>query len=382
MGLQMLAAAVGWDIYERTHSYLNLGYVGLARALPVILLALPAGHLIDNFDRRKVLALTQVAFAAVMIGLALSSYFHAPLWITYALLTLSGCARVFNGPSRASLLPQIVPPDDFHNATTWNSSVFQFSATIGPLLTGAMLAYFGVAWPVFLVTSVACAAFGVLALTLHPRLSKRGSEPWSVRNVTAGVSHLWGEKTILAAITLDLFAVLLGGATSLLPAYAKDILHVGPTGYGFLRASPYIGAFLMALWMAHRPAFKRAGPALLWSVAAFGVSIIVFGVSRNIWLSVICLAVGGAVDNISVVIRHVLVQVRTPEHLRGRVSSVNSVFIESSNELGGYESGLVAEFFGPVKSVVSGGIGTLVVVGMVALLIPQIRRLGELKKQD
>jgi MFS family permease len=200
--------------------------------------------------------------------------------------------------------------------------------------------------------------------------------------VTAGISHLWNEKTILAAITLDMFAVLLGGATAMLPIYAKDILQTDAFGLGVLRASPYLGAFLMALVLAHRPAFRRAGPALLWSIAAFGVATIVFGLSTNIVLSVACLAIGGAVDNISVVIRHVLVQVRTPSNLRGRVSSVNSVFIESSNELGAFESGLVAQFFGPVVSVVSGGIGTLVVVALVALGIPQIRKLGELRNKD
>jgi MFS family permease len=380
--LQMLGMAVGWEIYERTGSAMNLGYVGLARALPVIALALPAGHLIDTLDRRKVLAITQWAFALVMVGLACASAFQAPLWITYALLVLSGCARVFNGPSRATLVPQLVPPEDFHNATAWNSGVFQFSALTGPLLAGYIIRQTGTAWLVYALTAIGCAVFAVLAMTLHPRLSSKQTEPWAWRSVTAGISHLWNEKTILAAITLDMFAVLLGGATAMLPIYAKDILQTDAFGLGVLRASPYLGAFLMALVLAHRPAFRRAGPALLWSIAAFGVATIVFGLSTNIVLSVACLAIGGAVDNISVVIRHVLVQVRTPSNLRGRVSSVNSVFIESSNELGAFESGLVAQFFGPVVSVVSGGIGTLVVVALVALGIPQIRKLGELRNKD
>ncbi len=377
-GLQMLSLAVAWEVYERTDDALHLGYIGLARAAPVIVLALPAGHLIDTFDRKKVLALTQVAFAAVVAGLAVASALQAPLWITYALLMLSGCARVFNGPSRATLLPQIVPAQDFHNAISWNSGVFQLSAVCGPILAGLMLKQFNAAWPVYVVTAATCLVFAFLALALKPAPSKRNTDPWSVRGVTAGLSHLWTEKTIFAAITLDLFAVLLGGATALLPIYAKDILHTDEVGLGILKASAYVGAFLMALWLAHRPAFARAGPVLLWSVACFGITIILFGVSTNLWLSAAALAVGGALDNISVVVRHVLVQMRTPEELRGRVSSVNSVFIESSNELGAFESGLVATYFGPVVSVVSGGIGTVLVVAAVAVFIPQIRRLGKL----
>jgi MFS family permease len=258
--LQMLGMAVGWEIYERTGSYMNLGYIGLVRALPVIALALPAGHLIDTLDRRKVLAITQWAFALVMVGLACASAFQAPLWITYALLMLSGCARVFNGPSRATLVPQLVPPEDFHNATAWNSGVFQFSALAGPLLAGYIISCTRVAWPVYALTAIGCAVFAVLAMTLHPRLSSKQTEPWAWRSVTKGISHLWTEKTILAAITLDMFAVLLGGATAMLPIYAKDILGTGAFGLGVLRAAPYAGAFLMALVLAHRPRLPPRWP--------------------------------------------------------------------------------------------------------------------------
>ncbi|MFZ4431254.1 MAG: MFS transporter [Phycisphaerales bacterium] len=376
-GLQMLGTAVLWEVYERTGSAMALGYLGVARALPVILLALPAGHLIDLLDRRRVLAATQWAFAFIVMALAAASYLEWPVWSFHALMVLYGCARVFNGPARATLVPLLVPIEDFHNATTWNSGVFQFSATAGPLLAGAIIHLTGVAWPIYVLTGLGCAAFAVLAMTLHPRLSERPAGGDRGR-VTAGLSHVWGEKTILAALTLDLFAVLLGGATTLLPIFAKEILHAGPVGLGVLRAAPYVGALLMAFWMAHRPPFRHAGRALLWSVALFGLSIIAFGLSTSLWLSVACLAFGGAVDNVSVVIRHVLVQMRTPEHIRGRVSSVNSVFIESSNELGGYESGLVASWFGPVASVVSGGVGTLVVVGLVAIGFPALRSLERL----
>lgn len=377
-GLQMLSMTVGWEIYERTNRPEHLGYVGLARALPVVALALPAGHLIDTFNRKYVLIVTQLAFALITLGLALASWQHAPLWIIYLLLTLSAAARVFNGPSRATLLPLIVPRKDFHNATTWNSGVFQCSAMGGPIIAGLMIAATGEAWPVYVATALACGAFAGAAMMIHPAPSRRLTDAWSWRSVTAGMSHLWREKTILGAITLDLFAVLLGGAIALLPVYAKDILHVGPQELGYLRSAPYVGAFLMAVWLAHRPAFRRAGPMLLASVAVFGLTMIVFGFSASYWLSMAALFIGGAADNVSVIIRHVLVQMRTPDQLRGRVSSVNSVFIESSNELGAFRAGQFAAWLGPVGAVVSGGVGTLLVVLGVAWLIPAIRRLRTL----
>lgn len=402
-GLAMLATGIAWEIYELTHDPLSLGLAGLARAVPVILFALPAGQAADIFNRKYILIATQSAFAVLTAALAFGSwlYWHGDLprpaytAVIYALLVLTGCARAFNGPSRNSLVPQIVEPDVFHNAVTWNSGVFQFSATGGPIFAGLLIASFHAAWPVYLCCAAACATFAVSAGFLRPRLQPRpapdrGSpdQPggpsllsrFSLRSMTAGAGHLWQEKTILAAITLDLFAVLLGGATALMPIYAKDILHVGPVGLGALRSAPYIGAFLMALVLAHRPPFKHSGPALLLSVAAFGIATIVFGFSTWFPLSLAMLILAGAVDNISVVIRHVLVQVRTPDHLRGRVSAVNSVFIESSNELGAFESGLVAKLFGPIASVVSGGIGTILVVAGIAWWLPEIRKLGRLQE--
>ncbi|MFZ4573547.1 MAG: MFS transporter [Phycisphaerales bacterium] len=389
MGLQMLATALGWEIYERTGSALNLGLVGLARALPVILLALPAGHIIDRFNKQTVLVLTQLAMGGVAAMLALASSSDWPLWSIYALVVLAGCARVFNGPARATLLPLIVPAGVFGNASTWNSGVFHVSGAIGPIVAGYLLHKYQAASIVYGITAAGCVFFAGLATFLAPRASERHTGPFSVRSITAGLSHVWREKSVLAAITLDLFAVLLGGATALMPVYAKDILTwggepVGEKGLGYLRAAPYVGAAIMAFVLAHRPPFRRAGLSLLWSVAGFGVCMIVFGLSRNYILSLAVLFVSGAVDNVSVVIRHVLVQVRTPEHLRGRVSSVNSVFIESSNELGAYESGAVAKYAeglipgvsGAMFSVVSGGIGTLAVVLLVALLIPAIRVLS------
>lgn len=415
MGLQMQGMALGWEIYERTHSAFHLGIVGLCRALPVIALALPAGQIVDSLNRKTVLIWTQIAFAIVSAGIAAASFFEADLVWMYVLVVVSGCARVFNGPSRASLLPQIIPagpdgrtdPNIFHNAVTWNSGMFHLSAVAGPMLGGLIIDWMlhaaparppgqsitAAAWPVYAFTCVGCLLFAASACFMRPRPHRRPEGRLSLGNLRLGMlegaRHVWREKTILGAITLDLFAVLLGGATALMPVYAKDILHVGPQGLGALRAAPYLGAVLMALALAHRPPFERAGRAMLWSVAGYGACIIVFGLSRSFLLSLLVLLLSGMLDNISVVVRHVLVQMRTPEHLRGRVSAVNSVFIESSNELGAFRAGsmavlmariLGASTLGAVASVVAGGFGTILVVAGVAAWLPEVRRLGRLKE--
>lgn len=379
-GLAMFSTGIAWEVYERTGNPLMLGFVGLARAVPVILCALPAGQAADIYNRQRVLMGTQLAFVVVAGLLAAVSWCMGPLWITFALLALSGCVRSFNSPSRNALIPLIVDPAVFPNAVAWNSGVFQLSAVGGPMLAGILIEWVGAAWPVYLSTAAGCLVFAVCAWFLKPRPQERAAGNFTLASMTAGAGHLWREKTVLATIALDMFAVLLGGATALMPIYARDILKVGPTGLGALRAAPFIGAFLMALVLAHRPPFRRAGRALLLSVAGFGVATIVFGLSRWFPLSLAMLVLLGALDNISVVIRHVLVQVRTPDALRGRVSAVNSIFIESSNELGAFESGLVAKLFGPVVSVVSGGIGTILVVMGIAWKWPEVRRLGRLEE--
>jgi MFS family permease len=419
-GLQMQATALAWEVYERTHDPLALGIIGLCRALPTILLALPAGQIVDMLDRRRVLIATQVGFTLASGLLALGSIAWwsgalgqgaAGLWLILSLVALTGAARVFNGPSRSSLLPQLIPGGaggtTFHNAITWNSGAFQVAATLGPLLAGWMIWLTGAAWPVYAVAAAACSWFGAVCLFIQPmaresdesggaiagddagRINRGYSNSiWTAFRPSAllpgifeGVQHMWREKTVLGAITLDLLAVLLGGATALMPIFAKDILLVGPMGLGMLKAAPYVGAAAMALMLAFRRPFARAGPALLWSVAGFGVCTIVFGLSQNLWLSLAMLALLGALDNISVVIRHVLVSARTPDRLRGRVAAVNSVFIESSNELGGFESGLVAKLFGPVVSAVSGGVGTILVVIGVAVWLPALRKLGKIQEE-
>lgn len=396
IGLQMMGIALAWEIFARASAEfgvkdaaLALGYIGLARALPVVIMALPAGYVIDSFDRKKVLFLTQSGFALMAALLAYASWAQAPLWLMFVLITLSGCVRSFNGPTRSSLLPDLVPDHVFPNAIAWNSTMFQIAAVGGNLLGGLLIATANHAWPVYALASLLCAIFAVTTLGLKPiahHTAARGK--MSLAGMLDGLSHLWKERTIFAAITLDLFAVLLGGAVGLMPIFASEILKVGPVGLGWLRAAPYIGSGLMALYLAWHPLIRRAGPAMLLSIAGFGVCTIVFGFSTNFWLSMVMLFTLGALDSVSVVVRHVLVQLRTPRHLRGRVSAVNSVFIECSNELGSFESGLVAKLApmwfglsalgGVVFSVVSGGIGTILVVAGVAWFIPEIRRLDKL----
>jgi MFS family permease len=364
----------------------------------VLLMALPAGHAADIFNRRTILILTQMGFVVTASVLALASYMAWPVWTFYVILVCMGLVRSFNGPSRSSLLPLIVRAEAFPNAVAWNSGVFQFSAVGGPLLAGAMIKLSGrvlgqeTAWPVYLGTALGCAIFAVSAFGIRPAPQAsnggaKGENRFTLRAMLAGMGFVYREKTILGALTLDLVAVILGGATALLPVYADQILGVGPLGLGWLNAGPFIGAFFMSLLAAHRPPLERAGRALLWSVAGYGLCTIAFGFSRNIVLSMAMLILLGALDTVSVVVRHVLVQLRTPDALRGRVSAVNSLFIESSNELGKFESGSVAKLChalgmtvagAAVVSVATGGAGTILVVIAVAAAWPQLRKLGRL----
>lgn len=377
-GMQMQSVAVGWELYERTGSAMALGLVGLAQVLPMFLFTLPAGHVADQFNRRTVLLAGQILLMLCSLGLAAVSYSQGPVWLIYVLLFLIGTSQAFKNPSRASLMPQLVPLSIFSNAATWSSTSFQLASVAGPALGGVIIAAQKGATAVYLIDAVAAMTFFVFVLMLRLDPFKRAAEPVSLKTLAAGFHFVYGNTPILAAITLDMFAVLFGGATALLPIYAKDILQVGPTGFGWLRAAPYIGAITMSILIAHLPPFKRAGRALLLAVAAFGVCIVIFGLSRTFWLSLVLLMLAEAFDTVSVVIRHTLVQVRTPDQLRGRVSAVNGVFISSSNELGAFESGAVAQIFSPTVSVVSGGIGTILVVLAVAFTWPQIRRLGTL----
>ena len=371
---QMLTLAVGWEIYERTGSKLKLGYIGLAQYLPILLFTLPAGQLADRFNRKKIMFVTLTMTAVAALVMFWVSATDGSINIIYACLFLNGLARALQAPARAAFVTQIVPREIFPNAVAWGSNSFEIATITGPALGGAMIAFFGKPTWVYLITAICSLAYLILLIGIQVGTPHDHREPIRWEGLIAGLKFVWNTKVMLASITLDLFAVLLGGAVTLLPIYAKDILQVGPTGLGWMRAAPSVGAVLTALYIAHRPPMQKAGRTLMLSVIGFGGATILFGLSRSFWLSMCALMLIGAFDAVSVIIRHTLVQMLTPDEMRGRVSAINSLFIGTSNELGGYESGVVAEYFGTVASVVSGGIGTLVVVLMVGTVWPQLRK--------
>jgi MFS family permease len=375
---QMLTLSVGWEIYERTGSKLKLGYIGLAQYLPILLFTLPAGQVADRFNRQKIMFATLTMTAVASLVMLWVSATSGSINVIYACLFLNGLARAFQAPARAAFVVQMVPREIFPNAVAWGSNSFEIATITGPALGGAMIAFFGTPTWVYLVTALCSLAYLILLSGIKVETPQEQREPIRLEGLIAGLNFVWRSKVMVASITLDLFAVLLGGAVTLLPIYAKDILQVGPTGLGWMRAAPSVGAVLMALYIAHRPPMRKAGRTLLLSVSGFGLATIAFGLSRSFGLSMLMLVLIGAFDSISVIIRHTLVQMLTPDEMRGRVSAINSLFIGTSNELGGYESGLVAEYFGTVFSVVSGGLGTLVVVLTVGIVWPQLRKYGDL----
>ena len=386
VGNQMQGVAVAWEIYSRVSAVSGiaqgawaLGLVGLIQALPVILLALPAGHMADKFSRKNIMLWAQGVLLLCWAGMAYLSFTRGPLEWLYLLLLLDGLANAMANPSRTAMVPQLVPPEAIASASTWSSTRWQTSMMLGPALGGTAIAYFGRPFEVYIISIVCSIVFILFAIPIRPRPHERSNEPVSIRALLGGANFVRSTPIILATVTLDMFAVLLGGAVALLPLYAKDILHVGPHGYGWLMASPAIGSVITAFIVAHLPPFPRAGRVMLWAVAGFGLATIVFGISQNFYLSFAALVVTGACDAISVVVRHTLVQVLTPDHLRGRVSAVNSVFIGISNEIGSFESGAAARFLGPVRAVVWGGIGTVLIVIGVASKWPIVRNIGSLQ---
>jgi MFS family permease len=380
LGLQMQTTAVGWELYERTHSALALGIVGLVALLPIVVLTLPAGHAVDSFDRRKMLIAAQALFAVAWIGLAAVSWWHAPLWALYGCVLLAGIARAFQGPLRSAILPSIVPSELLPTAVTWQGGAWQLAAVIGPAAAGLLIGATDSAVPAYLCAAAGAVVFLVMTTQLHYRQVERAATALTIQELVAGVKFVWRAKLILSTITLDLFAVLLGGATTLLPIYAKDILHVGPVGLGWLNAADSLGAILTAIWLGTRPPMRQAGRTLLGAVFLFGVATLVFGVSRSYPLSLAALVVLGGADMVSVVVRSTIVPLVTPDDMRGRVGAINSLFIGTSNQLGGFESGVVAHAFGPVAAVVSGAIGTILVVAAVAGRWPELRRIGALSE--
>lgn len=371
LGIQMINAAVGWQVYQLTGDPLYLGLVGLVQFLPILVLGFPAGHVADTRERTTVLRLClglELVCAAILGILAFSG--GGAVWPILSTLALLAVGRAFHAPASHALLANLVPKELLPSAIGWSSTVWQAATIAGPAL-GGLLLIFGSGWVYGLASALLLAAT-ILTARIAPR-GVPGSAAMDWLALTGGIRYVWRTKVILGAISLDLAAVLLGGATALLPAFASDILQVGPAGYGWLRAAPAVGAVLTGLYLAQRPIRRRLGVTMLMGVGVYGAAILAFGLSTAFWLSLLALAVSGAADMFSVFVRHSLVQLATPDAMRGRVAAVNSVFITASNELGEFESGIVAALIGVVPCVVAGAIGTLLVAAAAPYLFPALR---------
>ncbi len=378
IGQQMISATIQWEVYEATGNLLYMAIIGLVQALPILALALPAGQVADMFPRRRVMVVTQgivVVGSSILAGCALAGALTP--YVIYPILLADSIALTFHRPARASMMPALVPMHDFASAVTWNSTLFETFSVVAPALAGFIIAWSSPAFTL-LIAAACMAGAMMLTMRLPDHRVTQTREPVTMRSLLAGIRFVFRTRLILAAMTLDLFAVLLGGATILLPVFAKE-MDIGAWGYGLLRAATPAGAIIMALAIAHMPPMKRAGRAMLLAVAGFGVATVVFGLSRNVYLSFAMLMLLGMFDNVSVVVRHTLVQTLTPDSMRGRVSAVNQIFIGSSNEVGAIESAVVAHWLGVVRGVVVGGIGTILVVLAIAATFPSMRKLGSLR---
>jgi MFS family permease len=376
---EMQSVAVGWQIYSITHRPLDLGLAGLAQFLPAVCLFLWAGHLSDRLPRKRILLACLISFAACSAFLLVFAVRGvATVYPIYAVLLMNGTVRAFNAPAAQSFLPLILPREVFANAVSWNSSAFQVSTIAGPMIGGIL---YGITGSPQYVYGCAMAAYSAAAVALSGVQLAAGATPKAVEaaaNILGGLRYIWHNKLVLGAISLDLFAVLLGGAVALLPVYAREILQVGASGLGLLRSAPGIGAVLTSVIVAHWPLRRKAGLAMMWCVCAFGAATMAFGLSRNLALSLGMLLLLGAADTVSVIVRSTMIQLSTPDTMRGRVSAVNMVFIGASNEVGQFESGLTAHWFGTVPAVVLGGVGTIVIVALWAWLFPGLRTLDRL----
>jgi MFS family permease len=375
---QMQSVAIAWQVYAITHRAIDLGYVGLAEFFPTFSLALFAGAVADRFDRRRIVLLTNLGIAACGAALlAMTWTGRGGVLGIYAVIIAFGFARAFSAPAGSALAPSLVPKEDFPNAVAWASSFWQVATIIGPAV-GGLLYGAGGAGAVYATTTVLCVIAAGLVAALRPRPGEVEKKAASWETFVAGIRYVRNNRILLGSISLDLFAVLFGGASALLPVYASDVLHVGPRGLGILRSAPAIGAAVMAIVVAHHPLKRHAGTTMFWCVAIFGVATIVFGLSRSFLVSLVALVVTGASDMVSVVVRQTLVQLKTPNAMRGRVSAVNMMFVVSSNELGEFESGITAAWFGAVPAVVLGGVASVLVVVAYALGFPELRRVDRL----
>jgi MFS family permease len=379
IAVEMQSVAVGWQVYEITNRNLDLGLIGLAQFLPGVLLFLVSGHVADRFDRRKVLLACYSGYAVcsgLLLFIALRGSHSVNL--IYGVMVLLGVVRSFTGPVTRAILPLLVPVEHFPNAVAWNANAFQSATIIGPALGGVVYAI--TRGPSAVYAGAIAAALGALLSTLRikprPRTGQR--EPINLSTVLVGLRYIWRQKLILGSISLDLFAVLLGGAVALLPSFARDILKMGPSGLGLLRCMPAVGAAAMSVFLAYRPLQRRAGATMLWCVAGFGASTIFFGLSRSLALSIVALLLVGATDTVSVIVRGILIQIATPDEMRGRVNAVDMVFIGASNQLGQFESGATGQWFGTVPAIVIGGVGAIVVTAIWAWAFPELRNADKL----
>jgi MFS family permease len=380
---EMISVAVGWQIYNLTHRPLDLGLVGLAQFAPGVLLFLVAGHTADRHSRQTILRICYAAFAlCAIVLLALAFRGLASVWPIYAVLLANGAVRAFNGPASQSFLPQLVKPEHFPNAVTWGSSFFQTATILGPMAGGLIYGFAGSPVPVYACATVAYLSAVLLLSAIRVDIAARSNTEERAVVILDGLRYIWRNKLILGCMSLDLFAVLLGGAVALLPVYAREILHTGPYGLGVLRAAPGLGAVTVAILLAHYPLRRRAGLSMLYCISGFGVCTIVFGLSHSIVLSLIALMLTGAFDMVSVIVRSTLVQLTTPDEMRGRVSAVNMLFIGASNEVGQFESGITAQWFGAVPAVVLGGAGTIAIVLAWNWLFPSLRKVDKLVKDN
>jgi MFS family permease len=393
LGAEAQAVAVAWQVYSITHRAIDLGYTGLALFLPGLIFLLPAGHLADRFDRRRVILTCyslQMLCTGALVWLACNNTQN--ILAIYAVLFFIGTGRAFSGPASSALIPHLVPETHFVNAVTWGGAIFQLANITGPALGGLLFTFpltrfmpdsrLEGAGLVYVFTLATLVWYLVMVSTLRVRPGRMEHRDISLKVVLAGFQYVRRSQLLLGSFSLDLFVVLLGGATALMPIFAHEILHQGPRGLGMLRAAPAVGAVLMSLFMARFPLHRRAGRWLFVCVSIFGAFTVIFGFSHNLWLSLVSLAIAGAADTISVIIRGSLLQLATPPAMRGRVSAVNSLFVGASNELGEFESGLTAQWWGAVRATVIGGIGSLVVAGLWTVLFPGLRRADELTAES
>ena len=379
LATEMQAVAIGWQVYEITKRPLDLGLVGLAQFLPGILLFLVSGYTADRFDRRRVLTMGYAGFAVCSVLLLATTIRGGhTVYPIYIVSVLVGIVRSFNAPASRAILPLLVPEEHFSSAFAWGATIMQTATILGPAVGGVIYALFRGPAAVYACAMVTAAAAAISMLGVKPQFRPRPREAFSWKTVLAGLHYVWHEKLVLGSISLDLFAVLLGGAVALLPVYARDILHTGPWGLGLLRCAPAIGATAMALLLAYRSMRSRIGMKMLWCVVGFGVATILFGILHSLALSMIALILVGSTDMVSVVVRGILIQLATPNEMRGRVNAVDMIFIGSSNELGAFESGATAAWLGVVPAVIVGGVGAILVTALWAWMFPELRNADQL----